>query len=82
MKRAHATVAILSRHRKPDDPQLIDAKRTLRAEKLKAHVSKLVAEWPPLTDEQIATVAHVLYSGGPAKLTEPAPEAATLSRAA
>lgn len=59
-----AKVAALSRDRKPDDPVFIEAKRNLRAEKLAEHVKRVVAELPPLSDEQCQRIAGLLLAGG------------------
>lgn len=58
-----AKVASLSRSRTPDDPELIDARRNLRAERLAEHVAKVVAEFPPLSDEQCQRIAGLLLAG-------------------
>ncbi len=47
-----ARVASLSRSRTPDDPDLIDARRNLRCERLADYIERVVAEAPPLTDAQ------------------------------
>lgn len=59
-----ARIASLSRSRKPDDPELIQARRNLKAERLAAHVAKALSEAPPLTEEQRATIARLLAAGG------------------
>lgn len=59
-----ARVASLSRSRTPDDPDLLDARRNLRAERLADHISKVVAEAPPLTQEQRDRLAALLQGGG------------------
>ncbi|WP_225348511.1 hypothetical protein [Micrococcus luteus] len=53
-------VASLSRSRSANDPDLIEARRALAAEKLAAYVSKTVAEAPPLTDAQRDRIAALL----------------------
>ena len=53
-------VASLSRSRSADDPDLIEARRALAAEKLAAYVSKTVAEAPPLTPAQRDRIASLL----------------------
>lgn len=58
-----ARVAALSRDRLPDDPDLLDARRTLRAESLAEHIAKVVAEAPPLTTEQRDRLALLLRGG-------------------
>ncbi len=49
--------------RPANDPQLIDAYRDRRAERLQEHVAEIVAGWPPLSDEQKARVAALLTAG-------------------
>lgn len=61
-----ARVASLTRSRKADDPELLEAKRNMRALKLAEHVARVVAEAPPLTDEQREHVAALLRTGGAA----------------
>ena len=58
-----ARVASLSRSRTPDDPDLLDARRNLRAERLAVHIAKVVAEAPPLTAEQRDRLAVLLRGG-------------------
>lgn len=55
-----ARVASLSRTRGPDDPLLIDARRALRYERLAAHVERVVAEAPALTEVQRDCLASLL----------------------
>lgn len=64
-------VAALSRSRRPDDAELIEARRRLAAEKLASYVSRVVAEAPPLTNEQRHRIAqllapHAVVGGGDA----------------
>lgn len=59
-----ARVAALSRSRKATDPELIDARRSLKASRLEDYVSRVVAEAPPLTAEQLDRVAVLLRPGG------------------
>jgi len=55
-----ARVASLTRSRKPDDPALVEARRNLRAERTADYIRKVLAEAPPLTDEQRARLAELL----------------------
>jgi len=55
-----ARVASLSRSRTPSDPDLVEARRRLRAERLADHVRRVVAEAPPLSEEQLDKVARLL----------------------
>lgn len=59
-----ARVASLTRSRKSNDPELIEAKQRLRALKLEEYVTRVVAEAPPLTDEQRERIAGLLRAGG------------------
>lgn len=61
---ARGRVAALERSRTPDDPELIDARRTLAAEGLAAHAARVVAEAPPLTSEQRHRITAILRGGG------------------
>lgn len=61
-----ARVASLTRSRTPDDPELIDARRNLRAERLAEQVRKVVEQAPPLTPEQCESIAALLRAGGAA----------------
>ncbi|MBX7433473.1 hypothetical protein JDV09_15335 [Mycobacterium sp. Y57] len=60
------TRAIRAGERQPDDPELTEARQKLAAEGLNEYARGLVAKWPPLSDEQIATVADILRNGGAA----------------
>lgn len=51
-------------NRQPDDPELIEARRNLRALRLEEHVRKTLAEAPPLSDEQRERIAALLHVGG------------------
>lgn len=64
--RERARIAALSRARESDDPDLIEARRNLRALRLEDHVRQVVAEAPPLTTEQRARIAALLKVGGAA----------------
>lgn len=63
-----AKVASLSRSRKSDDPELIQARRNLKALKLEEYVRNVVDQAPPLTPEQADRIAALLRpAGGGAK---------------
>lgn len=62
-----ARVASLTRSRKADDPELVEARRNLRALRLEEYVTRVVAEAPPLTDEQRERIAALLRAGGASK---------------
>lgn len=55
-----ARLASLTRSRSADDPDLIDARRSLKALRLEEHVARIVAEAPPLTAEQRDRIAALL----------------------
>lgn len=61
-----ARVASLSRDRQPDDPDLVNARRDLRAARLAEHIAKAVAQAPPLTDAQRDRLTGLLRGGGAA----------------
>lgn len=56
-----ARVAALTRSRTPDDPELLDARRELVTEQLEAHIARQVAKAPPLTAEQKARLASIVF---------------------
>lgn len=58
-----ARVASLSRSRSADDPELLDARRNLRTERLAEHIARVVDEAPPLTPEQRDKLALILRGG-------------------
>jgi hypothetical protein len=51
-------------NRPPDDPQLVEARLNLRALRLEEHVRKVLADAPPLSDEQRNRIAALLRTGG------------------
>lgn len=59
-----ARIGALSRRRLANDPDLARARLDLRAAKLEDYVSRVVAEAPPLTAEQLDRVAVLLRPGG------------------
>lgn len=62
-KAERARVAALTRSRTPDDPDLIAARRDMRALQLEEHVQRVVAEAPPLTEKQRQRIAALLQTG-------------------
>lgn len=58
-----ARVASLTRSRDADDPELIEARRNLRAERLAVHINKVLAGAPPLSPEQRDRLAVLLRGG-------------------
>lgn len=60
-----ARAAALSRSRRPDDPELLAAKRALLTARLPDHVQAAIDEAPPLTDEQRAKLAALFGPNGP-----------------
>ncbi|RHW27827.1 hypothetical protein D0Z08_05885 [Nocardioides immobilis] len=59
-----ARVASLSRSRAADDPDLIEARSNLKAERLADHVAKALHDAPDLTEEQRRRIARLLMGGG------------------
>lgn len=58
-----ARIGALSRSRTDDDPELIEARRNLRFERLAEHVERAVAQLPPLTEAQCQRIAALLTAG-------------------
>jgi hypothetical protein len=59
-------VAILTRYRAPDDPELIEARRDYWATELADHVQQVVAQAPQLTEQQIGRIVLILARGSEA----------------
>lgn len=57
--KARAEVAVRARNGKPTE----EARRRLAAAKLEQYISKVIAEAPVLTDEQVDKIASLLRSG-------------------
>ncbi|GAB7004384.1 hypothetical protein JCM18899A_18570 [Nocardioides sp. AN3] len=55
-----ARIASLTRSRTPDDPELLDARRNLRAARLEEYIKRVVDEAPELTAEQRDRLASLL----------------------
>jgi hypothetical protein len=53
---------LIARGRAPDDPEVIDARRAMRAEQLASKIQQTVDGWPPLSDEQRARLAVLLLT--------------------
>lgn len=51
-------------NRRPDDPDLVEARRNMRALKLEDDVRKVLAGEPALNAEQRQRIADVLTAGG------------------
>jgi len=58
-----ARVASLTRSRSADDPDLIEARRNLRAERLALYITRVVDSAPPLTPAQRDRLALLLRGG-------------------
>lgn len=58
-----ARVASLTRSRCADDPDLVNARRNLKAERLADYIRKTVDTAPPLTAEQRDRLSLLLNSG-------------------
>jgi hypothetical protein len=61
---ARAKVGGLVAHREADDPELLDARQELKAAMLRRHIRKVVAEAPPLSDDQRSALALLLLRPG------------------
>ena len=59
-----ARVASLTRSRASDDPDLVEARRNMRAARLADHVERALADLPPLSETQRTTIARLLVGGG------------------
>lgn len=55
-----ARVASLTRSRAADDPELVAARRNLKAERMADFIRRQLDTWPPLTIEQRESVAALL----------------------
>jgi hypothetical protein len=55
-----ARVASLTRSRPPNHPDLIEARRDLKAARLADYIERTLAKAPPLTSEQRAKLAELL----------------------
>lgn len=61
--RERGRVASLSRSREADDPELLDARRSLAVAKLQAFIERELKNAPPLTDRQREDIA-AMFAGG------------------
>jgi hypothetical protein len=59
-----ARVASLTRSRSDDDPDLVEARRDLKAERLADSIRRAVDSAPPLNLEQRQKLAALLSGGG------------------
>jgi hypothetical protein len=59
-----ARVASLTRSRNTDDPDLALARQRLKAARIEDYIVKVVAEAPPLTNEQRDRIASLLRPVG------------------
>jgi len=59
-----AKLANLIRHRPDDAEAIATARRDLRAARLEDHVTKVLADAPPLTDEQRSRLSAILRGNG------------------
>lgn len=59
-----AKVASLSRVRTADDPDLVEARRDLKASRLEATAREAAESLPPLTDEQARRIAAIICPQG------------------
>lgn len=61
-RRLRGQIAAASRHH--PDTDLRPLRRDLAAEKLADYIAEVVAEAPPLTDDQVDRIAGLLRGGG------------------
>ena len=59
-----ARIASLSRSRQPDDPELLAARRNLRAERLAIYIKRTIDTKDALTPEQRDDLARLLRGCG------------------
>ena len=59
-----AKIASLSRSRSADDPEIIEARRNLKAIRLEEYVLRVISEAPALTAEQSSKIAALLRPVG------------------
>ena len=64
--KARGRLNALQRHRPADDPELIEARRDLKAAHLEQYVARVVSEAPPLTPAQLDRIAVLLRPAGDA----------------
>lgn len=63
-KHKRARIARLSQDRAADDPELIQERQNLKAQRLEEHIAAVINSAPPLTDEQRDRIAAILRGGG------------------
>ena len=59
-KQERGRVAALTRSRTADDPELIEARRNLIAGRAEEYIERVLAQAPPLSDEQRTRLAELL----------------------
>jgi hypothetical protein len=64
-------VAVLARYYSADQPELVDARRDLRAATAAQYVKELVDGWPPLTEAQRGRLAALLAGAGDGEGDDP-----------
>jgi hypothetical protein len=62
-KQKRGRLARLSQDLPPNHPDLIEARRELKAQRLEEHIAKVVDSAPPLTPEQRDRIAAILKGG-------------------
>jgi hypothetical protein len=55
-----ARIGALSRSRRSDDPELVEAKRGLAEANIAAYIEKVLAQAPPLSDDQKTRLTELL----------------------
>lgn len=61
---AALTRAVRNDERPADDPELLEVARRFKTNRLAEHVEKKLADWPPLTPDQLDRIAAILRAGG------------------
>ncbi len=64
---ARSRLARLSQTHAPDSPEILAARRDLRAARLADYITKVVDQAPPLLPEQVDRLALLLRSGSGAR---------------
>lgn len=67
-KAERGRVAALTRSRAVDDPDLIEARRNLKAERLADYITRTVETAPPLSESQRERIAALLRPSGGARV--------------
>ncbi len=69
-------LAVLQRHRGPNDPEVVKLRREANEDALLRYVAKIVDAAPPISDATRARVAALLAPAPAGPAAEPGPDAA------